>query len=244
MGIRIAFTDPEALIGRCDVAGVRIASGEPGVEDGAVVPDDLWKPLGAADAERLHAGPGTPPSTVIEVVDVPIDRAAAHATMPVSAAAFDPFAGRHRSEFLAYTDQPHGSSTTTVNEAIGLRIGIHVDNFDKLPFDQRATGRRRLGVNFGPGHRYLLIGSIDVQDVCMANNPEQPARYPHSDDIRRYVAAGRTLRLLRIRLDPGQGYIAPTELIPHDGSTLDADQPTRIGFWLGHWPTGTLGSLI
>jgi hypothetical protein len=49
---------------------------------------------------------------------------------------------------------------------------------------------------------------------------------------------------MRIRLDPGEGYIAPTELLPHDGSTLTATAPSRIAFWLGHWPIGTLGSLV
>ena len=29
---------------------------------------------------------------------------------------------------------------------------------------------------------------------------------------------------LRIRLDPGEGYITPTELLPHDGSTAGIDQ--------------------
>ncbi len=244
MPIRFAVTDPNALAERCDVSGVRITAGEPGVEDGAVVPDDDWQPLTTTDAEHLRADGDSAAATVVEVVDVPIDRAAAHATMPISAEAFDPFTGRHASQFLAFTDQAAGGPTTTIDESTGLRIGIHVDNFDKLTFDQRDAGRRRLEVNFGPGHRYLLIGTIDVRDVCLANDPAAPSRYPHSDDIRRFVASGRALRLLRIRLDPGQGYIAPTELVPHDGSTSDATEPSPIGFWLGHWPTGTLRPLI
>lgn len=245
MATRIAFTDPEALIERCDVAdGARLAVGEPGWEDGSVVPADDWQPLTAQQAAQLRADDTTDPNTVVEVVQVPIDRAAAHAIMPVTATAFDPFAGRHAADFLGYLDQEPGLRTGTIDESQGLRIGIHLDNFDKLSFDQRTTGRRRLGVNFGPGSRHLLLATIDVLDVCLGNDPDQPSRYPHTDDLRHYVLDGRTLTVLRIRIDPGQGYIAPTELLPHDGSTMTATEPSRIAFWLGHWPVGTLRSLL
>lgn len=245
MATRIAFTDPEALIERCDVAaGVRLTAGDASWEDGSVVPLDDWQPLTAQQAAQLRANDTTDPNMVVEVVQVPIDRAAAHAIMPVTATAFDPFAGRHAADFLGYLDQELGLRTGTIDESQGLRIGIHLDNFDKLSFDQRTTGRRRLGVNFGLGTRHLLLATIDVLDVCLANNPDDPSHYPHTDDLRRYVHDGRPLTILRIRLDPGQGYIAPTELLPHDGSTLTADAPSRIAFWLGHWPTGQLPSLI
>ena len=244
MATRIAFTDPEALIERCDVAaGVRLTANEPGWEDGSVVPADDWQPLTARQAAQLRADSTTDPNTVVEVVQVPIDRAAAHAIMPVTATAFDSFAGGHAADFLGYLDQDVGLRTGTIDESQGLHIGIHLDNFDKLSFAERTTGRRRLGVNFGPGTRHLLLATIDVQDVCLANDPDEPSRYPHTDDLRRYVRDGRPLTILRIRLDPGQGYIAPTELLPHDGSTLMATEPSRIAFWLGHWPLGTLGSL-
>ena len=245
MATRIAFTDPQALIERCDVAaGVRLTANEPGWEDGSVVPADDWRPLTAQQAAGLRADDTTDPNTVVEVIQVPIDRAAAHAIMPVTATAFDPFDGRHAADFLGYLDQEPGLRTSTIDESQGLRIGIHLDNFDKLSFAERTTGRRRLGVNFGLGTRHLLLAAIDVLDVCVANEPDQPSRYPHTDDLRRYVHDGRSLTVLRIRLDPGQGYIAPTELLPHDGSTMTATAPSRIAFWLGHWPTGQLPSLI
>lgn len=164
--------------------------------------------------------------------------------MPVSASAFDPFGGRHTADFLGYVDQDPGLRTGTIDRSRNLRIGIHLDNFDKLSFDLRASGRRRLGVNFGLGSRHLLLATVDVLDVCLTNDPDQPSRYPHTDDLRRYVHDWHPLTVLRIRIDPGEGYIAPTELLPHDGSTLDATEPSRIAFWLGHWPTGALNSLL
>lgn len=119
-----------------------------------------------------------------------------------------------------------------------------MDNFDKLSFADRTTGRRRLGVNLGPGPRWLVLATNDVLDLCRTIDRDRPQSYPHTDDVRRYTSEGHELQLLRIRLDPGEGYIAPTELLPHDGSTLDATERSRIAFWLGHWPPGTLTTLI
>jgi hypothetical protein len=44
------------------------------------------------------------------------------------------------------------------------------------------------------------------------------------------------VRCLRIRLEPGDGYVAPTEFLPHDGSTTGIDQPSVAAFSLGRPP--------
>jgi hypothetical protein len=241
---RISFTDPDALTKRSDLTTVRLATGEPGWEDGAIVPTDHWQPTSRTDATSLQADSHTPPSTLVEIVRVPIDVTATHAIVAESPGRIEPFGTPRPGEFVGYADQGPGERTTTIDWSTDLRIGIHVDNFDKLSFADRTTGRRRLGVNLGPGPRWLLLATIDVLDLCRTINRDRPQSYPHTDDVRRYTSEGHELQLLRIRLDPGEGYIAPTELLPHDGSTLDATERSRIAFWLGHWPPGALTTLI
>lgn len=58
--------------------------------------------------------------------------------------------------------------------------------------------------NLGPGIRHLLIGTMDIFDICAADADRR--YFPHTDDIRRHVTTGRALQLLRIRLDPGDAY--------------------------------------
>jgi hypothetical protein len=82
----------------------------------------------------------------------------------------------------------------------------------------------------------------DIEQISRAMGAT--IRHPHTNDVRRYVREGHPLRCIRIRLDPGEGYIAPTEFIPHDGSTWGIHAPSRVAFWLGRWPTGTLRTLI
>jgi hypothetical protein len=245
MGVSIAFTRTQALIDRCDIADVRLATGEDRVEDGAVVPEDNWRRLSDAEAEAFRADACADPATVIELVRVLADGSVTVHGRPLveHVNAFDPFAGRHNADFLAAVDEPPGQPTTTVDTAVSLRLGIHLDNHDKLNLADRTASRRRVGLNLGPGPRHLLVGTLDIFEICAAMLAG-PRHYPHTNDIRRHVAAGRTLRVLRIRLDPGDAYITPTELVPHDGSTLTATAPSRIAFWLGRWPLGALGSLV
>ncbi|MFD7638388.1 hypothetical protein, partial [Streptomyces sp. NPDC059873] len=96
-----------------------------------------------------------------------------------------------------------------------------------------------LCLNLGPGPRYLLIGDRDIQQICRTLHADLDRHHPHTEDIRRYVAAGHPLRCLRIRLDPGDGYIAPTEFLAHDGSTAGIDQPSVAAFWLGQRPNAS-----
>jgi hypothetical protein len=237
MGIRIAFTDANALVARCAITDARIATGGPGFDDLAIVPSGNWTPLPIAVAEEFRASSDDAPATVIELARILPD-------WPESRAGTDPgLIAESRAQFLAFTDSQPGQATTTIDEATGRRIGLHLDNFDKLPLNSRAASRRRLGVNLGPGVRHLLVGTLDILDICQGVGVH-PSYCPHTDDIRRHVTDGRPLRMLRLRLDPGDGYIAPTELIPHDGATLTAVAPSRIAFWLGHWPVGMIQTLI
>ncbi|MFI8386742.1 hypothetical protein [Streptomyces sp. NPDC085540] len=138
--------------------------------------------------------------------------------------------------------------TNATSEAAHAKPLAAFDNrptWDKLKYADKHTGRRRICLNLGPGTRYIIFGTIDAQAVCRAVHPDDHAHcFPHTQDYRDYVASGRPIRIIRIRLAPGEGYIAPTEYLLHDGSTEAQDQPSAAAFWLGHWPRGILPSRI
>ncbi|MGW5532419.1 hypothetical protein, partial [Streptomyces xanthochromogenes] len=148
-------------------------------------------------------------------------------------------------QYLGQALAKPGMRTTTDNYEDGRLIGLHLDNWDKLIFSRKPRGRRRLALNLGPGTRYIILGALDAQAVCRAVHPNDFANlYPHTDDYRTHVAAGHPMRIYRIRLAPGEGYIAPTEYLLHDGSTEDQAEWSAIAFWLGRWPSATLPSLV
>ncbi|MFI5534127.1 hypothetical protein ACIA8O_36880 [Kitasatospora sp. NPDC051853] len=238
MNLAIAHTDPAALIERCQVTGVRIAGGEPEYEDGAVLPSGLWRPLTGETAARLKPTTDTSDSTLVELIRLP------DGPPPTSLAGLADPLGDPDAVHLGQAASPAEALTTTPNYQDGRRIGLHIDNWDKLDHHAKHTGRRRLCINLGPGTRYLLLGDTDIQTICRTIHHDPASRYPHTDDLRAYIAGGHQFSVYRLRLEPGEGYVAPTELLPHDGSTEGQLLPSTATFWLGHWPRGVLPALV
>ncbi|MGA5000917.1 hypothetical protein ACPCB7_23125 [Streptomyces arboris] len=238
MSLHIAFNNLAALRERCETATVRTAKQDPAYEEESVVPSGLWQPLREADCLSQAVRAWTPATTLVEIVrpPAPSKEGLEHLARPL---------GDANAQYLGQALSKPNMITTTENYRDGRLIGLHLDNWDKLIYGQKPRGRRRLAVNLGPGSRYLIVGALDAQGVCRAVHPGDYAyRYPSTDDYRKHVAAGHPIRVYRIRLAPGEGYIAPTEYLLHDGSTEGQDHPSVAAFWLGRWVSGTLPSLI
>jgi hypothetical protein len=239
--LHLAFTALSALESRCATTSVELVHDEPVYDAQALLPVPDWEPLTVDQAKGLNSGMLAQDGALVEIVR-PRHDAPRHDAAADEISNYDPFRGRWPSWFLGFVDSPAGQATTTVDTATGSRLGIHLDNFDKLPTARRTQSRRRFAVNLGPGSRHIVLALDDIQQISHAMGAQ--ARHPHTNDVRRYVRGGAALRCIRFRLDPGEGYIAPTELVPHDGSTWGMAAPSRIAFWLGHWPEGTLPTLI
>ncbi|MFJ3964127.1 hypothetical protein [Streptomyces sp. NPDC090036] len=238
MPLHLAVTELDALRARCDISGVHTVKDDPAYEPGAVVPSGQWQPLTESAARALASQPWTPPSTLVEIVRPARPHGGDLEDLAQQM-------GDNRAQYLGQALAKPDMLTTTDNYQDGRRIGLHLDNWDKLNYGQKTTGRRRLALNLGPGTRYIILGTLDAQAVCRAVHPtDYTRRYPYTDDYRAHVASGHPVRCLRIRIDPGEGYIAPTEYLLHDGSTEDQDKPSAMAFWLGHWHRGTLPSLV
>ncbi|MFD1829830.1 hypothetical protein ACFSJS_09140 [Streptomyces desertarenae] len=237
MPLHIAFTSPDSLRERCDITTVRTADTEPAYEPGAVIPAGPWHSVTDAAARALIPPTATQASTLVEIVRPPLP---SHGRLDDLALPLGDAHAQYIGQALAKPDM----TTTTDNHRDGRLIGLHLDNWDKLTYEHKPSGRRRLALNLGPGIRYIILATLDAQAVCRAVRPNDYAwRHPHTDDYRTHAAAGYTINVIRIRLVPGEGYIAPTEYLLHDGST-EGQEASAIAFWLGHWQSGKLPSLI
>jgi hypothetical protein len=119
---------------------------------------------------------------------------------------------------------PANLKTVTINHDIGRFNGLHVDNWDGLDLSSRHLATNRICINIGKGDRYFLFVPISLEDMASLLSEEIG---PHWLAPRRYTEVGRQflarfpeVPTVRCRLAPGEAYIAPTENLVHDGSSL------------------------
>jgi len=106
--------------------------------------------------------------------------------------------------------------------------GLHIDSWDQLPLRDRDRARNRICLNLGREPRYLLFVNLTVQQVVdlLDENIEDPDKnYNPKTLVHHFLKIFPDYPLVRLTLWPGEGYIAPTENIIHDGSTEGTSSP-------------------
>ncbi|MEU6234342.1 hypothetical protein [Kitasatospora sp. NPDC047058] len=145
---------------------------------------------------------------------------------------------------LGETCDAPGLPVTHLSPDSGLRPGLHVDGHQNLPYGAIDSARRRLCVNLGPGSRYLLLADTDIKSIRRTVHDRYESHHPRTADLRLYVTLRRPLQVLRLRVDPGEGWFAPTAVLPYDESTEGQELPSATSSWFGHWDRGVFGPLI
>jgi hypothetical protein len=104
-----------------------------------------------------------------------------------------------------------GMTTQTMRGRNGLRLGLHLDNWDGLPQAQRGSSRNRVSLNLGREPRWFMF--VD-HDLVSAHSPDA---IPNTASARSVIArAAVPPAVVRVRVPVGWGYIAPTEILLHD----------------------------
>jgi len=120
-------------------------------------------------------------------------------------------------------EHPPGLTTVTIDHERQSYIGLHTDSWDRLPVEQLASARNRICINLGREDRYLLFLNLTVGDM-LAHLPtaSQAAPITSASAIgKAFMRAHPDYPIAKVRIRPGEAYIAPTENIVHDASSLD-----------------------
>jgi hypothetical protein len=119
-------------------------------------------------------------------------------------------------------DQPGLITMTRAVDQEG-RIGLHFDRWDGLGVEELASASNRVSVNLGPSDRYFVF--LNHTAAEMVSILECANAAPASRDVRdiglSFMAAFPQYPVVRLRLRPGEAYIAPTENILHDGTSTE-----------------------
>jgi hypothetical protein len=205
-------------------------------EEGARLPREPWRPPTPQEAERLLAS------------ELPRDMANAIAIVRLPGEFSDELreAIRNVSDETLETDllqplrkicelgepvhcigvnaNPANLKTVTINRDINRFNGLHVDNWDRIDLNSRHLASNRICINIGKGDRYFMFLPVSLMDMASLLAKEMG---PHWKPPGRYTAIGRqfmerfpAVPAVRCWLAPGEAYIAPTENLVHDGSSL------------------------
>lgn len=119
---------------------------------------------------------------------------------------------------------PPGLPTTTLIDADHLN-GLHVDNFSRATLPVRARSPNRIAINVGAGDRFLLYINLSLgrissmladgarRSLSSCDRGTTRLRFDFMDAFPHYP-------VVKLRIRPGEAYIAPTENIIHDGCTI------------------------
>ncbi|MFF5538549.1 radical SAM protein [Streptomyces cinerochromogenes] len=120
---------------------------------------------------------------------------------------------------------PGGLTATkdTVTGRPGIHyVGMHVDSWVDTPLSMREYSQNRICINAGHSPRYFLFINVTLARMnAILNGTELSSMSYYGSDLgHEFMAAFPHYPVVRLEVQPGEAYIAPTENIIHDGSTL------------------------
>ena len=104
--------------------------------------------------------------------------------------------------------------TVTANPKSRAFVGLHIDNFYSFPLDRREYSPNRVCINLGSEDRFLLYLNIPMAPIYGLMQNKSGAE-------KEFMRAFPSYPVVRLRVRPGEAYVAPTENIVHDGSSAD-----------------------
>ncbi|HEY6815170.1 MAG TPA: cyclophane-forming radical SAM/SPASM peptide maturase GrrM/OscB [Croceibacterium sp.] len=221
-----------------------VEAGTRGYNPAAVLPRDDWRPCTPEEWAAFHSPARSPgPLNYVALIRLPAELQRLAAELGAGVTLAKPsgrgspdgeFEAEHRlqagiRELFGDTDafcplgimlQDAGQKTTTVDEADGLRLGLHVDSWTKSRGDKRAGAINRIAVNLGEHPRRLLLLDLGVDQlmnlVRSTSDPRPELRNP-TEIARQFLFRFPDYPVVSIQVLPGEAYIAPTENLVHDG---------------------------
>jgi len=170
------------------------------------------------------------------------------------------FSPQDPATFSAININQKNLTTVTFDPESNQYIGLHLDNWDQLPLQKRYLATNRICINLGRSDRYFLFINLTLIDmlnaICCdgkaeANRwnqfftwlrhktlPTSHPSFPKASPVKLHQVFMQRFPdypVVRVRIAPGEGYIAPTENIIHDGSSLGSATPDVQTTLRGHF---------
>ena len=126
-------------------------------------------------------------------------------------------------------------SNNTYNSDQNTFIGLHLDSWEGNILNERIISRNRICINLGKEIRFLQFYNVSID--YMAELVSHKDNNDVNQIYKKFAAKFPDWPVYRISINPYEAYIAPTEFIIHDGSSIGTNTPditlvARGGFML------------
>jgi hypothetical protein len=117
--------------------------------------------------------------------------------------------------------RPARLQTVTVHPQSRELVGLHLDNWFRLPLRRRHEAPNRICLNVGCQDRYFLFLNLSVPRMYDAVRRFSGGQPDTMSVGSRFMTLFPSYPVVRLRIRPGEAYIAPTDNLIHDGSSCD-----------------------
>jgi tryptophan halogenase len=130
-----------------------------------------------------------------------------------------------------------GTATATYDLADGRLPGLHLDSWSDLSPLRRDEAYNRMCINIGQEARRLLFINLPMRRIVEILSEFEPNldRQNPTKIGRMFMARFPDYPVVSLDVAPGEGYIAPTENVIHDGTTSAMTKPDVILTLLGRF---------
>jgi tryptophan 7-halogenase len=141
----------------------------------------------------------------------------------------------YRSEGV--TVSPPGTPTTTYDLSDNRWPGLHLDGWSGLSPIKRDEAFNRMCINIGQESRQFLYINLSMRRIIeMLSEFHSKLETESPSTIGRlFMARFPEYPVISLDIAPGEGYIAPTENIIHDGTTAKMTKPDVVLSLLGRF---------
>lgn len=150
--------------------------------------------------------------------------------------------GRPLDAYTLYRAEPGAQAVTRTDRddpARAASVGLHVDSWEGASLRSRDALRNRICVNLSRARRSFLFVDLTLDE--MMRTLDLPDGEDHAVTLftgHAFLRRHPDHPVVRVALEPGEAYLAPTGQIVHDGVAPEPPRPDVALHLLGHFTSG------
>lgn len=119
---------------------------------------------------------------------------------------------------------PPKLKTVTYDKKNEIYLGLHLDSWEGFPLERRCYSKNRISINIGNQDRYLLFINLPLVTIAnlLTKSLNEAKQIPKQKLCKMFMLEYPEYPVIRLKIKPSEYYIAPTDNLIHDGSTIDS----------------------